>query len=404
VIRTAARVLLVAALAAGWIVAVLLLWRSSEVPPSLHLESLDPRSFFADAVIRRADRFGRLEDLLAILSMLTLLAVFAAYARFGARLTSQSLAGPIGTGMLLAMLGFALAWLAQLPYGLVGLWWERRYGVSSQGYLTWALQNWIGLGGTFLFVCLGVLIVMGLARPLGDRWWIAGAPAFVGLAALFTFVQPWLIPGLHRLHDPALSAQVHELERKDHLPRIPIEVQDVHTETSAPNAEATGIGPSRRVVLWDTLLDGRFSNRQVRVVLAHELGHLARNHLVKGIAWFALFALPIAWIIARVTRRRGGMRRAESVPLALFVLICLELVLVPVQNAVSRHIEAEADWVALQTARDPQAQIELFRRFGVTALEEPRPPTWTYVLLENHPTLLQRIAMARAWRRLRDGG
>jgi STE24 endopeptidase len=403
VTRTAARALLVAALAAGWIVAALLLWRSSQVPGDLHLESLDPHGFFPAAVIHRAERFGRVEDVLPVLSMLTLLVVFAAYARFGARLTRESLAGPIGTGMLLAMIGFALAWLAQLPFGLIGLWWERRYGVSSQRYLTWAFETWVGLGGTFLFVCLGVLIVIGLARLLGERWWIAGAPAFVALACLFTFVQPWIIPGLHRLHDPVIAAEVRDLTRKDHLPRIPIEVQDVHTFTSAPNAEATGIGPSRRVILWDTLLDGRFSTREVRIVLAHELGHLARNHLLKGLAWFTLFAFPFAWVVARVTRRRGGMRRAESVPLALFVFTCLTLLVLPIENAVSRRTEAEADWVALQTARDPVAQVGLFERFGSTALEEPNPPTWAYVLLENHPTLLQRIAMARAWE-VRNGG
>ncbi len=87
-----------------------------------------------------------------------------------------------------------------------------------------------------------------------------------------------------------------------------------------------------------------------------------RNHLSKGVAWYALFAIPGAWAIARVTRRRGGMRRPEAVPLALLVLAVLTLVAQPLQNVISRHLEAEADWRALETTRDPSAMIGLFQR------------------------------------------
>src|SRR5207237_8293577 len=134
-------------------------------------------------------------------------------------------------------------------------------------------------------------IVMGLARAVGDRWWILAAPAFVGLAALFAFISPYLVP-THRLHAPALRAAVKELEQREHVRSIPVVVQDVKSDTSLPNAEAMGIGPSRRVVLWDTMVDGTFSDRQVRVVIAHELGHVASNHILKSVGWYALFAFP----------------------------------------------------------------------------------------------------------------
>ena len=81
-----------------------------------------------------------------------------------------------------------------------------------------------------------------------------------------------------------------------------------------PNAVTEGIGPSRRVVIWDTLLDGRFTPGEVRVVIAHELGHAKRNHILKSIAWYALFAFPVAYIISRVDRpaRRDGRARGRS--------------------------------------------------------------------------------------------
>jgi STE24 endopeptidase len=164
------------------------------------------------------------------------------------------------------------------------------------------------------------------------------------------------------------------------------------------NAYAFGLGPSRRVVLWDTLLDGRFSKGEVRAVIAHEYGHQSRDHLLKGLAWYALFALPGAYLIERLTRRKGGMRSPAAVPLSLLVLVSLQIASTPLDNLVSRHMEAEADWMSLQTTRDPASSERLFEHFTETDLAEPDPSTWSYLLLETHPTTMQRIAMVEAWK------
>ena len=89
--------------------------------------------------------------------------------------------------------------------------------------------------------------------------------------------------------------------------------------------EAVGIGPSRRVLLWDTVVDGRFSLKQLRVLICPRARTPHRNHILKGVLWFALFALPGAYVVAAATRRRGGMYDARSVPLALFVVIVLQI-------------------------------------------------------------------------------
>ena len=384
------------ALAAVWAVAAALLWRSS-VPGGLRLPHVDPRSVFTPAELSLAARFARFERADWALSQLALVLVLVFYARYGVRLMKESAAGRIGTGMLLGMLGFAFVWISQVPFDAAALWWERRYGVSKVGYFEWLLGNWLGLGAEFLFLCFSLLIVMALAGPLGNRWWLAGGPAFVAVAALFVVVSPYLEQGTHPLNDSALAADARALERAEGLGRVRIDVQVVSDQTTAPNAMALGLGPTRRIILWDTLLD--FPRRQVRVVLAHELGHLSRNHLPKGLAWYALFALPGAWLIARLTRRRGGMRDPAAVPLSLLVLVVSQLLALPLQNAISRRFEAEADWVALQATRDPQAARAMFHRLAVDALVQPRPPTWAYVLLDDHPTIQQRLAMAEAWQR-----
>jgi STE24 endopeptidase len=188
------------------------------------------------------------------------------------------------------------------------------------------------------------------------------------------------------------------------LSNIPIRVQDVSSETTAPNAEAVGLGPSRRVVLWSTILRPPFTVEEQEVVVAHELGHHARKHLYKGIGWYALFAIPGAFIISRMTRRRGGMRNPEAVPLGLLVLVVLGIVSLPIQNVITRHMETEADWVALTLTQDPADAETLFKDFTRAAHSDPSPPTWSYVLMETHPTGLQRIELARAWQAREQAG
>ena len=153
-----------------------------------------------------------------------------------------------------------------------------------------------------------------------------------------------------------------QYEREQGVDEIPLRLEEVSGDTSDANAYATGLGPSRRVVLWDTLLDGRFSDRAEKVVLAHEIGHHSSRHLPKGLAWFAMFALPAAWILMRLTRRRGGMRAPEAVPLALLVVAVIQLVAAPLQSAISRSMEKEADWKALTSTQRPRGREGAVRR------------------------------------------
>jgi STE24 endopeptidase len=184
---------------------------------------------------------------------------------------------------------------------------------------------------------------------------------------------------------------------------VPLRVQEVSGYTTLPNAYAAGLGPSRKVVLWDTLLDDRFSDEEVLVVVAHEYGHHAEEHIWKLAGWFALFAFPGTAIVALATRRRGGMRRPEAVPLGLLLVVVLQLLAQPVFNEFSRRLEAEADWRALETTRDPEAAAALFEEFTRAALEDPEPPGWAYFLQATHPSVMERIAMAEAWRARQEG-
>jgi Zn-dependent protease with chaperone function len=393
----AALALPLAALAAGWGLAAWALWQT-EVPDGLDLPDVAASEILTAAQLDEVQSYETFLRVDFVLSLVAVVVVFALYARYGERFVRESAAGRIGTGMLLGMLGFALLWLAQVPFGLAALWWDRRHDVSEQGYGDWLLVNWFALGGEFLFVCLALLIVMGLAGPLPRAWWIPGGAVFVGLALLFTFVSPYLIPAQVNA-PPAVVAETRELAEEQGLPEIDVRVVDVDAY-EGPNAAAAGLGPTRRIVVWDTLLES-FEDDEVRTVLAHEVGHHARDHLWKSVGWYALFAFPGAFLIALATRPRGGLREPTAVPLALFVLVVLQLVASPAQNAITRHLETEADWVALEATEDPDAARDLFSGFSEQGLIDPSPPTWAYVLMETHPTMAQRIALAEAWRERR---
>jgi STE24 endopeptidase len=381
----------------GWLVAASVLWQTS-VPDDLVLPEVDAEAGLGREVVDEAEDFDAFLRWSFLASQLAALAVLAGWAWRGARFARESAAGRIGTGMLLGMLGLALVWASQLPFQLLELWWLRRHDLWNAGYLDWFFESWALLAAQFLFICLWLLITMALAAVFRRTWWVAAVPVFVGLALSLAFLYPYLVAETTAPPPDLERAAVRFAARQETEP-VKVQVEEWSELTSMPNAYATGLGPSRRIFLWDTLLDGRFEDDQVRVVLAHELAHHSREHIWKGIAWYALLLLPLLGGVALLTQRRGGLYRPRAVPLALLALVAGSLLLMPLDNAVSREMEAEADWIALETTRDPAAARALFRGFTRETLQDPTPPEWAYQALDTHPSIADRIAMATAWER-----
>lgn len=397
------RLLTLAALAGVWAVAAYFLWATTKVPDGIEESGLRARDFFTAHQLsagRHFEQFFWIDSLLAL--ALTIL-VFVLYARWGKRFIRDSAAGPIGTGMLLTMIGFALVWLVQLPFGLAALWWARRHGESHEPYQDVIFGGWIALGVNFVFLCIAVLIAMGFARVAGHNWWIPAGVVFVALFGLRVFLDGYLVaPGKDKVESAEIRADFERLEKAEGVSHMPLRVEKVSDDTDAVNAYTTGFAMSRRVVVWDTLLAAPYNRREIDFVLAHEIGHQARYHLVKLIGWYALFNFPLVFAVAFVTRRRGGLGNPEAVPLALLVVVIFNTATIPLQAGISRHMEKEADWMALQATRDPASGQAVFRRFTETNHGDPNPPTWAYLWFEGHPTDMQRIGMVRAWAR-REG-
>ena len=383
-------------IAAVWLIAAYLLLRTT-VPGNLHLSGLDPHRFFSAAELARTERYERFVRIVVVLSLVAEIIALLVLTRRAPRIARNTGLGAIGAGMVVAMITLAVLWAVDLPFSMALRWWEQRHDLTEGSWIDWLVAPWAQLAASVAFVMLQVAVVMYFARRSPRNWWLPVTPIFLALATVFLVSFPYLDAG--RIHPPAtpqLQRDVRTLQRAEGID-TPVDVEKVSNLTTQANAFSVGLGPTERVVVWDTLLDHRFSNAEVRVVLAHEFGHIAHHHLWKGLAWAALFTFPIAFAVARITARRGGLGNPGLLPYGALVLVLLNIAITPLTNVVSRRYESEADWSALRAAKSPTAQKRLMEQFAETSLQQPNPPTWSYIFFDTHPTLMQRIAMAQAW-------
>jgi len=400
--RTLAKGFALVALLVLGAVAAAFLWRT-EVP-DLALPDLHPRDYFAAAELERIDDYRSVSRPLFLARLAVEIVVLALLVWKAAWLAGRL--EPVGRGrvrtsVLVGLVVVVALWLAGLPFGAVTLARRRDFGLSVQTWGGWLRDGLVSLGIRALLVSIAVAGAVWLAGRFGRRWWLVGAPALAAIAVVYIIVQPLVVQPLFNRFEPLpdrrLAAELEELAAGMGVDVDDVLVADASRRTTTANAYIAGLGPTRRVVLYDTFLDGRFTDGEIRFVTAHELAHVERRHLWKGLAWFALFAVPGVFGLAWVTNRRGGLGPG-LVPLGLAFVFAYLLVTEPLQNAVSRRYEAEADWLALQATRDPESGIALDRNFVKTGLADPDPPAWVTYWLGSHPTPMQRIAMAESER------
>jgi STE24 endopeptidase len=373
---TAIRMAAFGTLAGGWILAAVLLWRADVGPAA---PALDPVALFGRETVERNGRYADVLRLLWALGAAAQLAALVALWRRGPRLAAA----------LAAPLAVAVALVAALPFDLARHWWRRRHGVARLDDVAFVLDRWPTVLAQLALAVLAALLVVGLARLARAHWWLAAWGAFALLAAAYLVAVPTMLAPRLEPAPPRVAAEVRALGRALGLEDVRVEVREARRRTRAVNAEAVGLGATTAVVLWDTLLD--LPPSEVRFLAAHELAHVARRHLWKGWAWFALLSLPAAWALGRLVRPVGA-----DVPKAAAILLSLWLVSLPVQSVLSRRYEREADVVALRATGDAASAEAVYRRFVRVSLADPDPPRLVHLVLGTHPTVPERIATARA--------
>ena len=181
-----------------------------------------------------------------------------------------------------------------------------------------------------------------------------------------------------------------------------VTVAEAGSKTTEENAFVDGVGPTQRVVIFDTALRN-MSPPQLRALVAHEFGHIQRRHTLKGVLWFGVLALPALWLIWRLleplARRRygDGLLDPRATALVLAGVLTAAAILTPVENLISRRDEAEADWAGLRATRDGAGMVSLERRLALTNLSNPVPPLWAVWTEFNHPPVMDRIEVGRSY-------
>ncbi|GIF11825.1 M48 family metallopeptidase [Actinoplanes teichomyceticus] len=285
-----------------------------------------------------------------------------------------------------------------------------RYGISTQSWGGWSVDL---LKSLAVGAVLGGLALAGFftVTHFAPRWWWAfGAAGAAGLVVLLSFVLPVLVePVFNRftpMPDGPLRTELIALADADGVPVRDVLVADASRRTRAVNAYVSGLGPTRRIVVYDTMLTEATPD-EVLSVAAHELGHAKDGDVLTGTILGALGA-AVAVIAVYLLGSWSGLLRLAGVdsigePRAIGLLLALAaiagLAAGPVQAFVSRRIEARADRHALALTGDPQTFEAMQRRLGTVNLSDPDPPSWEFLMFASHPSTVQRMAAARAYAR-----
>ena len=280
---------------------------------------------------------------------------------------------------------------------------EHAYGLATQRLGGWLLDWGKGLLLQMALLVPTVHVLYALIRRDPLRWFVPAAAVLGGLIVALTFLAPILIDPLFHtftpLSDPALKARVTRLAERAGFPVEQVLVADASRRTVKANAYVTGFGRTKRIVLYDTLLTGA-SPEEVEVVLAHEIGHRVHHHIWKGVG-LSILALLAGLGVAALVLRWGVTQRllphaadSAGLPLLVLTLFVLNLATLPVQNAISRHFERQADRAALALSRSREAYISMEVGLARSNLADITPPGWAVFLLYTHPPVLERIAIA----------
>ena len=217
-----------------------------------------------------------------------------------------------------------------------------------------------------------------------------------GFALVFTYLGPVVLDPVFNTFTPleagATRDDVLELAKQAGVEVGEVYSVDASRRTTAANAYVTGIGHTKRVVLYDTLLKD-FTPAETRLVVAHELGHVRYRDVPHGLLWLALVAPFGTLAVARASEalRREGRTAVPAVALSLALVAPA---LTTISNQLSRGIERRADAFALDLTDEPDAMVAFERRITIQNVGDPDPPRWQEVLLGTHPPTMERIGQA----------
>lgn len=365
--------------------------------------AVEPRAYFTSAQLEKADRFRNGQLILYGVRLAIELGVLVVIVRRPPRRLLRRYRHPVLAGAAAgAALSVAIG-LAPLPVRAIA-----RERAKDVGLVTQSFPGWLGdvarseAIGAALAGAGGAVLIVALRR-FGRRWWIPGAGVVVAFGVIFTYAGPIVLDPVFNRFEPLPAGQtrtdVLNLARRAGVDVGEVYAMDASRRTTAANAYVAGLGGTKRVVLYDTLLEG-FRPEEVRLVVAHELGHVRHRDLRNGLIYLAIVAPFGTLAAARLAERFSPEGTAQATPAALPAVALSLALLTPaitaISNQLSRDVEARADAFALRLTDEPRALIDFQRRIAIRNVSDPTPPRLVHALLGTHPTTLERIGMAEA--------
>ncbi|KIL41421.1 hypothetical protein SD70_07175 [Gordoniibacillus kamchatkensis] len=303
-----------------------------------------------------------------------------------------------------------VVFVAGLPWRIAAYLLSRGYGITTQPFWGWLRDKAVAFGVNGLATVAAAAAAVWLLQS-GGRWWLKLWLLSVPFTLFLMVVQPVVIDPLidkfSRLEDPALERDILELAARAGVPAD--RVYEVHMagKTNALNAYVTGIGPTLRIVLWDTTLR-KLNRDEVLQVMAHEIGHYARHHLEWSTAGAVGSSFALLWIGGRLLvwaharwKKVWGIERLGDmavVPVLLLLVSVLSFVTLPFANAVSRQAEHAADDFALRLIGSGKAAVTMNQKLAAATLDIVDPPLLVHVFRDNHPKDMERIHDADTYR------
>jgi STE24 endopeptidase len=366
---------------------------------------VDVTQYFTGFQLERAEDFRSLQRLLGLaglgvgigaLGVLVWRPPRRLLGRFEARPLLGGAAVGAGISLVLVVVGLPIrAWTRQRALDV---------GLSTQAWPDWAVDVVKGAGIGAITAAVGGLVAVALVRRFPRSWWAPGAVLVIVYGVITIWLYPIVIDPVFNKFEKLPPGQL----RSDVLrlaDRAGVDVGEVYRidasrRTSAANAYVIGLGHSKRVVLYDNLID-EFPRDEVRVVVAHELGHQKHNDLLRGLAWLALVAPAGTFLTQALAERfagRSALRTPAGLPAIALAVTLAGLGLGIASNALSRPVEASADSFALELTRDPTDFVNFERRIAIRNISDPDPPWLFHILFDTHPTDKQRIGFGEAFR------
>jgi STE24 endopeptidase len=371
----------------------------------------DPADWFSADEVRKAKSYQRpltiLRIINAVVSLALIIVIISTHA--APRIADASGADAWIIRLLVVLFGLVLVNdIVDLPFDL----WrefrhERAWGFSTQTVGGFVGDRVKGLLLSTVLIAVLTIPLWALIRST-DLWWLGGWVVFLTFSVVLVFLGPVLIIPLFNklepLNDASLAAELRELGRSAGLNISDVQVMDASKRTRKDNAFFAGLGRTRRVVLFDNILEHPVAS--VRTVVAHELGHWRRRHLIRALVLgtalsFALFLLLRVLSTWQPALDWAGVRSLAdpvSLPLVMIVLVGGQVVLGYIQAWHSRALEREADVESLRLTGDADAFQEMMRTLTTRNLAELAPSRLTYMRLD-HPPPAERLQLVEMWRR-----